>query len=94
MLDILDVDPANGLSATWSLEGSVLDIQLTATKDTNLQGNPISITFDIKDDGVSGTEGSLTFDIKSAIVGGVWESNDQANYIISDMIKHGNPHTE
>ena len=94
LLDIIDVDPSKEFSVEWTLDGNTLDVLLTniSGKDANLQGNPFDVTFDVKNDGVKNTSGTLGFDIQSVSVGGVWESNDQANYVINDMKASGNPH--
>ena len=94
MLDVLEVDPANGLDASWTLENGLLDIYLTATKDTNLQGNPVDVTFKVLNDNKVGTNESLSFDILSSSIGDAWESNDQANYTIADIIVKGGSHNQ
>jgi len=91
LLDILDVKAAKGFSATWELNDDELEILLTNTsgKDQNLQGNPVDVEFKVGDDGLVGTNTSIGFDIDTATLGGVWETNDQVNYLINDIIKKG-----
>jgi hypothetical protein len=57
----------------------------TSGHEVNLQGNPFDVTLQAMTDlnGEEGTE-TLGFDIGSVSVGGIWESNDQANYTIDD----------
>ena len=94
LLDILDVKAAKGFSATWELNDDELEILLTNSsgKDQNLQGNPVDVEFKVGDDGQEGTNTSIGFDINNATLGGVWETNDQVNYLINDMIKKGGGH--
>lgn len=82
LADVLDVNPSNGFDVVWEFSNGVLDVTLTATRDTNLQGNPFDVTFKVAEDGMPNTAGELMFDIQSVTVGGIWESNDQAQYNI------------